>query len=90
LRIFELRKEEIVGGRRKLNNEEHHNLHSPPNIIRKNKSRIMKWERHVARMGITAGSCEHGNELSGFIERWKFLERPSNCWLLKKNSAPWG
>jgi hypothetical protein len=31
-----------------------------------------------------AGSCEHGNEPSGFIKCWEFLEWVSNCWLLKK------
>jgi hypothetical protein len=36
---------------RKLHNEELHNLYSPPNIIRMNKSRTIRWAGHVARMG---------------------------------------
>jgi hypothetical protein len=32
-----------------------------------------------------AGFCEHGNELSVYIKCWEIL---SDCWLLKKNSAP--
>jgi hypothetical protein len=34
-----------------------------------------------------AGSSEHGNELSGSIKRWEFLEWFSSCWFLKKCSA---
>jgi hypothetical protein len=30
------------------------------------------------------GSCENGNEPSGFIKRWKILERLDNWQLLKK------
>jgi hypothetical protein len=30
-----------------------------------------------------------GNEPSGSIKRWKFLEWLSNCWLLKTDSDPW-
>jgi hypothetical protein len=33
-------------------------------------------------------SCEHGNELSGSIKCWGFIGWLSNCWLLKKYSAP--
>jgi hypothetical protein len=35
------------------------------------------------------GSCEHGNEPSGSIKCWEFLEWPHNWQLLKKCSAPW-
>jgi hypothetical protein len=41
LRIFEPRKDEIIGGWRKLHNEELHNLYSSPSIIRMIKSRRM-------------------------------------------------
>jgi hypothetical protein len=33
-RIFELKRDEATGGRRKLHNEEPHNLYSSPSIIR--------------------------------------------------------
>jgi hypothetical protein len=36
---------------RKLHNEELHNMHSSPNIIRQIKSRRMRLAGHVARMG---------------------------------------
>jgi hypothetical protein len=38
----------VTGGWRELHNEELHNLHSSPNIIRMMKSRRMKLAGHVA------------------------------------------
>jgi hypothetical protein len=46
-RIFGARRDEVIGGWRKLHNEELHNLYTSPNIIRMIKSRRLKW----ARMG---------------------------------------
>jgi hypothetical protein len=43
--------DEIIGGWRKLYNEELHNLYSSPNIISMIKSKEMIWAKHVARMG---------------------------------------
>jgi hypothetical protein len=43
--------DEMVGGLRKLHNEELHNIYSSPNIIRMIKSRRMSWARHVASIG---------------------------------------
>jgi hypothetical protein len=60
LRVFENRvlsritgpkRDEVTGEWRKLHNEELHILYSSPNIIRKIKSRRMRWAGHVARMG---------------------------------------
>jgi hypothetical protein len=34
-------------------------------------------------------SCKNGKEHSGSIKYWEYLEWLSNCWLLKKKSAPW-
>jgi hypothetical protein len=50
-RIFGPNRHDMVGGWRKLHNEELHNLYSPPNIIRMTKSRMMRWRGHVACMG---------------------------------------
>jgi hypothetical protein len=49
-RIFRPKREED-GLWRKLHNDELHSLYSTPNIIRVIKSRRMRWEGHVARMG---------------------------------------
>jgi hypothetical protein len=50
-RIFEQKRDEVTGGRRKLHNEELRNLYSSPSIIRIIKSRGMRWAGHVAQMG---------------------------------------
>jgi hypothetical protein len=41
----------VIGGWRKLHNEELHDLHSSPKIIRIMKSRRMRWAGQVARIG---------------------------------------
>jgi hypothetical protein len=51
LRIFRPKRDGVTGGRRKLHNEELHNLYSSPSIIRIIKSSRMRWAGHVARMG---------------------------------------
>jgi hypothetical protein len=60
LRVFENRmlrrmsgpkRDKIIGGWRKLHNEELHNLYSSPNIIGIRKSRRMGWAGNVASMG---------------------------------------
>jgi hypothetical protein len=60
LRVFENRvlrrisgpkRDGVLGGQRKLHNEELHNLYSSPSIIRIIKSRRMRWVGHVAWKG---------------------------------------
>jgi hypothetical protein len=50
-RIFGPKRDEVTGDWRKLHNEELHNIYASPNIIIMRKSRRMRWEGHVARMG---------------------------------------
>jgi hypothetical protein len=50
-RIFGPKRDEVMGGWRKLHNEELHKLYGPPIIIKIIKSRRMRWAGHVAPMG---------------------------------------
>jgi hypothetical protein len=50
-KIFGPKRDEMIGGWRKLHNEELHNLYCSPSIIKISKSRMMRWAGHVARMG---------------------------------------
>jgi hypothetical protein len=45
----------VTGEWRKLHNEELNDLYSLPSIVRLVKSRRMRWEGHVARMGEDRG-----------------------------------
>jgi hypothetical protein len=49
-RIFGPKSDEVTGEWRKLHNEELHNFYSCPGIIRRIKSRRMRWAAHVALM----------------------------------------
>jgi hypothetical protein len=49
-KIFAPKRDEVIGGRRKLHNEELRDLDSPPIIITIMKSKRMRWARHVAPM----------------------------------------
>jgi hypothetical protein len=50
-RMFGPKRHEVMGGWRKLHNEELHDLYSSQSIIRIIKSRRMRWAGYVARMG---------------------------------------
>jgi hypothetical protein len=74
-RIFGSKKDEVIGGWRKLHDEELHNLYYSPNIIRKVKEDVMV--RHVARKGekrnarrILVGNQEGGRPLGRPRRRW--------------------
>jgi hypothetical protein len=47
---FGPKRDELTGEWRKLDNKELHDLYSSPSIIRKIKSRRMRWAGQVARM----------------------------------------
>jgi hypothetical protein len=50
-KIFGPNKDEVVGGWRKLHNEDLHDLYSSPVIIKMIKSRRMRWAGNVERIG---------------------------------------
>jgi hypothetical protein len=77
-RIFGPKRDEAIGGWRKLHNEELHNLYCSPSIIRMIKSRRMRWVGHVARMGekrtayrILVGRPEGKTPLGRHRPRWE-------------------
>ena len=49
-KIFEGKRDEIIGELGNLYNDELHALYSSPNIIRNLQSRRLRWAGHVARM----------------------------------------
>jgi hypothetical protein len=54
-RIFGSRREEVTEEWRKLHNEELNDLYCSPIILWVIKSRIIRWARHIARMGERRG-----------------------------------
>ena len=83
-RVFGPKRDEVTGEWRKLHNKELSDLYSLPNIVQVVKSRIMRWEGHVARMGerrgvhrVLVGKPERDNwgdpDVDGrIILRWLF------------------
>jgi hypothetical protein len=67
----------VTGEWRKMHNEELHNLHSSPDIIRQVKSRRMRWAGHVARMGEERKVYK---VLVGKPEGRRPVERPRRRW----------
>jgi hypothetical protein len=77
-RIFAPKRDEVTGERRKLYNEELHNLNSSPEIIRQIKSKRMTWVGHVTCMGegrnvyrVLVGKPEGKRPLGRPRHRWK-------------------
>jgi hypothetical protein len=68
----------VMGGWRKLHNEELHNLYSSPSIIRIIKSRRMRWAGHVAPMGEKRNIY---TLLVGMPEGKRPLGRPRHRWI---------
>jgi hypothetical protein len=56
-RIFGPKRDEIIGGLKKLHNKEVHNANCSPNIIIIIKLKKMRWVGHVARMGMKRNAC---------------------------------
>jgi hypothetical protein len=72
-----VKRDEVIGGWRKLHNEELHNLYCLPSIIRIIKSRRMRWAGHVARMGVKRNAYRI---LVGKPEGKRPLGRPRRRW----------
>jgi hypothetical protein len=76
-RIFGPKREELVGGWRRLHNEELHNLYTSPNVIRAIQSRRLRLAGHVARMGERRNAY---SILVGKSKGKKRLGRPRRRW----------
>jgi hypothetical protein len=76
-----------------LHNEELNDLYSLPNIVRVVKSRRMRWEGHVARMGrreVCTG-CWWGNQRER--GHWGYSDVDGRIilrWILRKLEWGWG
>jgi hypothetical protein len=77
-KIFGPKRDEVIGGWRKMHNEELHNLYCLPSIIRIIMSRRVKWEGYVVCMGekkhqcrILMGKPEGKRPLGGPRRRWE-------------------
>jgi hypothetical protein len=57
--LFGPKREEVARYRRRLRNEELHNLYISQNIVRLIKSGRMRWERHVE----VVGEMRNGNKI---------------------------
>jgi hypothetical protein len=86
-RIFGPKRDEGIGGSRKLHNEELHGLYFSPSIIRVIKAVRIRWAGHVTHMGEVRGAY---NILVGRHERRRPLEdlgvhgRTTLRWILRK------
>jgi hypothetical protein len=76
-KIYGRKREEVAGDRRRLHNEELHNLYTSPYIIRVMKSRRMRWVRHAARIGELRNAY---SILVGKPEGKRALGRPRRRW----------
>jgi hypothetical protein len=56
-RIFQSKRDEVTGGRRKLLNKKLHDFYSSLSLIRMTKSKRMRWAGHVARKGEKRIAC---------------------------------
>jgi hypothetical protein len=76
-RIFGPKRDEVTEECRRLYNEELYALYALPNSIWVVKSRILRWARHVARMGKKKGAYR---VLVGNLEGRRPLAKPSRRW----------
>jgi hypothetical protein len=77
-RIFGSKREEVVGGWRRLHNVELCNFCASPNVIRMMNSRRVRWARHVAHMGEMRSVCKILKGIAegkGPLGRQSYIER---------------
>jgi hypothetical protein len=77
-RICGPKRDEVMGEWRKLHNEELRDLYTSASIIRKMKSRRIRWAGHVARIGAKTNAYRL---LVGMPEVKRPLGRPRRRWV---------
>jgi hypothetical protein len=77
LLILLSKRDDVIGGWRKLHNEELQKLYSSANIIRVIKSKRMRWSGHLARMGAKRRAYRI---MVGKLEGKRALGRPRHMW----------
>jgi hypothetical protein len=75
--IFGPKRDGVIREWRRLHNEELNDLYSSPNVIRVIRTRRMRWEGHVARMGHRRSAYRI---LVGRPEGRRPLGRPRHRW----------
>jgi hypothetical protein len=88
LKMFEPKRDDVTREWRKLHDEDLNDLYSTPNIFRVIKSRRMRWEGHVARMGRRGvyrvffwwGNLRERDHLEGSDVEWMIILR----WIFRK------
>jgi hypothetical protein len=77
-KIFGLKRDEVAGEWRRLQNEEINNQYSSQNIFRVIKSRRMRWAGRITRMGerrdayrVLVGKHEGKRQLETIRSRWE-------------------
>jgi hypothetical protein len=68
---------EVVGGWRRLRNEELHNLYASSHVINVIKPERMRWVGHIVCMGEMRNTCKI---FIGIPEGTRTLERPRHRW----------
>jgi hypothetical protein len=77
-RIFGPTREEVMGGWRRLHNEELRDFYSSPSIIRMIKSKKIRWAGHIALMGQKRNAYRL---FVGKLEENRPLGRPRRRWI---------
>jgi hypothetical protein len=82
-RIFEPKRDKVIGDQRKLHNEKLNDLHSSPSIVPVIKLRGMRWVGQVAGMGNSRGVNRvlvEKRPLGRPRHRWRIILR----WIFRK------
>ncbi|KAJ4450274.1 hypothetical protein ANN_01694 [Periplaneta americana] len=84
-KIFGAKRDAVTGEWRKLHNTELHALYSSPDIIRKIKSRRLRWTGHIARMGESRNAYRVSEEQEELYRKVIYKFESNNHSLIQEN-----